>query len=429
MFKEKQKEYVAWGLTAFAVIAASLVVYFVIRDFASVKKMLAGVVRILMPVIYGCVMAFLMAPLYDRVRRLFQPKKDAAGQGAAKGSAEVLGRFTATLFSIVMILAGLTALISMVIPQLISGFLDLYNRIPDSVNSVETLIETLMKDNPEGRETAIRYYNQMYSAAISWVNTNMIPNINQYVTSITSGVVKLVSGLSSFFIGIIVMAYLLNMKEHLAMQCKRAAYALLPVSAANALVEEARYIGQVFSSFIVGKIIDSVIVGIICYIAMALLKMPYALVISVIVGVTNVIPFFGPFIGAVPSVLILLMVRPVSALQFLVLILILQQFDGNILGPKILGSTTGVSSFWVLFSILLFGGLWGIVGMIIGIPTFAVIQRQFSRLIGRHLKKKHLPADPDFYENLERINPEDGSGIRRDSVKKAVKTGLHSGQK
>ena len=429
MFKEKQKEYVAWGLMAFAVIAASLVVYFVIRDFASVKKMLAGVVRILMPVIYGCVMAFLMAPLYDRVRRLFQPKKDAAGQGAAKGSAEVLGRFTATLFSIVMILAGLTALISMVIPQLISGFLDLYNRIPDSVNSVETLIETLMKDNPEGRETAIRYYNQMYSAAISWVNTNMIPNINQYVTSITSGVVKLVSGLSSFFIGIIVMAYLLNMKEHLAMQCKRAAYALLPVSAANALVEEARYIGQVFSSFIVGKIIDSVIVGIICYIAMALLKMPYALVISVIVGVTNVIPFFGPFIGAVPSVLILLMVRPVSALQFLVLILILQQFDGNILGPKILGSTTGVSSFWVLFSILLFGGLWGIVGMIIGIPTFAVIQRQFSRLIGRHLKKKHLPADPDFYENLERINPEDGSGIRRDSVKKAVKTGLHSGQK
>ena len=429
MFKEKQKEYVAWGLTAFAVIAASLVVYFVIRDFASVKKMLAGVVRILMPVIYGCVMAFLMAPLYDRVRRLFQPKKDAAGQGAAKGSAEVLGRFAATLFSIVMILAGLTALISMVIPQLISGFLDLYNRIPDSVNSVETLIETLMKDNPEGRETAIRYYNQIYSAAISWVNTNMIPNINQYVTSITSGVVKLVSGLSSFFIGIIVMAYLLNMKEHLAMQCKRAAYALLPVSAANALVEEARYIGQVFSSFIVGKIIDSVIVGIICYIAMALLKMPYALVISVIVGVTNVIPFFGPFIGAIPSVLILLMVRPVSALQFLVLILILQQFDGNILGPKILGSTTGVSSFWVLFSILLFGGLWGIVGMIIGIPTFAVIQRQFSRLIGRHLKKKHLPADPDFYENLERINPEDGSSIRRDSVKKAVKTGLQSGQK
>lgn len=429
MFKEKQKEYVAWGLTAFAVIAASLVVYFVIRDFAAVKKMLAGVVRILMPVIYGCVMAFLMAPLYDRVRKLFQPKKDAAGQGAAKGSAEVLGRFAATLFSIVMILAGLTALISMVIPQLISGFLDLYNRIPDSVNSVETLIETLMKDNPEGRETAIRYYNQIYSAAISWVNTNMIPNINQYVTSITSGVVKLVSGLSSFFIGIIVMAYLLNMKEHLAMQCKRAAYALLPVSAANALVEEARYIGHVFSSFIVGKIIDSVIVGIICYIAMALLKMPYALVISVIVGVTNVIPFFGPFIGAVPSVLILLMVRPVSALQFLVLILILQQFDGNILGPKILGSTTGVSSFWVLFSILLFGGLWGIVGMIIGIPTFAVIQRQFSRLIGRHLKRKHLPADPDFYENLERINPEDGSGIRRAPVKKAVKTGLHSGQK
>ena len=417
MFREKHRERIAWGLTAFAVTAASLVVYFVIRNSEEVMKFVSDIIGILMPVIYGCVMAFLWAPLYDRIRTAIVPAKERGKNKAL----DVVSRFAATMSCIVMILAVVTALISMVIPQLISGFMELYSRIPDSVNSVETLIESIFHDNPEARDTALRYYEQLYNGAISWMNSNLLPNINKYVSGITSGVMKLVGVLSSFFLGIIVMAYLLNMKEHLAVQCKRAAYALLPLNAANGLVEEMRYISSVFSKFIVGKIIDSVIVGVICYVAMAVLKMPFALVISVIVACTNVIPFFGPFIGAVPSVLILLLVNPVSALQFTVLILLLQQFDGNILGPKILGSTTGVSSFWVLFSILFFGGLWGIIGMIIGIPTFAVISRQFMKIVDRHLKKKKLPEDPAVYANMERIDPESGLPV--------PKTHLHSAGK
>ena len=417
MFREKHRERIAWGLTAFAVIAASLVVYFIIENFQDVSALISRIINILMPVIYGCVMAFLWAPLYDRIRNAIVPLKD---RGKNK-TMEVVSRFAATMGCIVMILALVTALISMVIPQLISGFMELYNRIPDSVNSVETLIETVFRDDPEAQATALRYYEQIYNGTISWMNTNLLPNINKYLSGITSGVMKFVGALSSFFLGIIVMAYLLNMKEHLAVQCKRAAYALLPVSAANGLVEEMRYIASVFSKFIVGKLIDSAIVGVICYVAMAILKMPFALVISVIVGCTNVIPFFGPFIGAVPSILILLMVKPVSAAQFAVLILLLQQFDGNILGPKILGSTTGVSSFWVLFSILFFGGLWGIIGMIIGIPTFAVISRQFTKIVERHLKKKKLPEDPAAYAGMERIDQE--------TLLPVPKTHLHSGKK
>ena len=417
MFRENHRERIAWGLTAFAVIAASLMVYFIIENFADVSAFLSKIIGILMPVIYGCVMAFLWAPLYDRIRAAIVPAKD---RGKSR-TAEVVSRFAATMCCIVMILALVTALISMVIPQLIAGFMELYNRIPDSVNSVETLIETVFRDDPEAQATALRYYEQIYKGTISWMNTNLLPNINKYVSGITSGVMKLVGALSSFFLGIIVMAYLLNMKEHLAVQCKRAAYALLPVNAANGLVEEMRYIASVFSKFIVGKLIDSAIVGVICYVVMAILKMPCALVISVIVGCTNVIPFFGPFIGAVPSILILLMVKPVSAAQFAVLILLLQQFDGNILGPKILGSTTGVSSFWVLFSILFFGGLWGIIGMIIGIPTFAVISRQFMKIVDRHLKKKKLPEDPEVYADMERIDPESGLPV--------PKTHLHSAGK
>ena len=417
MFRENHRERIAWGLTAFAVIAASLVVYFTIENFQEVSAFISRIISILMPVIYGCVMAFLWAPLYDRIRAAIVPVKD---RGKNK-TMEVLSRFAATMGCIVTIFALVTALISMVIPQLISGFMELYNRMPDSVNSVETLIETVFRDDPEAQATALRYYEQLYNGAISWLNTNLLPTINKYLSGITSGVMKLVGALSSFFLGIIVMAYLLNMKEHLAVQCKRAAYALLPVNAANGLVEEMRYIASVFSKFIVGKLIDSAIVGVICYVVMAILKMPFALVISVIVGCTNVIPFFGPFIGAVPSILILLMVKPVSAAQFAVLILLLQQFDGNILGPKILGSTTGVSSFWVLFSILFFGGLWGIIGMIIGIPTFAVISRQFSKIVERHLKKKKLPEDPAVYAGMERIDHETGLPV--------PKTHLHSGKK
>ncbi|MBQ7534128.1 MAG: AI-2E family transporter [Stomatobaculum sp.] len=417
MFKERHRERIAWGLTAFSVIAASLVVYFIMHNFTGVKEFLLKIIDILMPIIYGCVMAFLMTPLFERVRALIVPLKD---RGKNK-TADVLSRFAATLFCIILILAFLTALISMVIPQLISGFMELYGRIPDSVNSVETLIESMFRDNPEGRDTALRYYTQFYKTFMSWVNTNVLPNINKYLTGITSGVKKLVGVLGSFFIGIIVMAYLLNMKKRLASQCKRAAYAFLPLATANSLVEEMRFIANVFSKFIVGKIIDSAIVGVICYIAMALLKMPYALVISVIVAVTNIIPFFGPFIGAIPSILILLMVKPVSALQFAVLILLLQQLDGNIIGPKILGSTTGVSSFWVLFSILFFGGIWGIVGMIIGIPTFAVISRQFTKMVLRRLDKKNLPEDPMIYRELDHIDVETGLPVSKSS--------LHSGKK
>ena len=164
-------------------------------------------------------------------------------------------------------------------------------------------------------------------------------------------------------------------------------YGFLPVRKANGIIAEARYVKNVFSHFIVGKLIDSLIIGVLCYIVLAIMKMPYATVISVFVGITNIIPYFGPFIGAIPCAFILLLVSSADMLKFLVFILILQQFDGNILGPKIMSQTTGVSSFWVLFSILFFGGLWGIVGMIIGIPTFAVISRRINRMINEKLEK------------------------------------------
>ena len=196
------------------------------------------------------------------------------------------------------------------------------------------------------------------------------------------------------------MVYLLNIKDTLTAQVKKIVYAILPVQAANGTVEEFRYIHKVFSGFIIGKLIDSLIIGVLCFILMNL----FALLISVIVGVTNVIPFFGPFIGAIPSAVLVFLISPRQCLYFVGLVLVLQQFDGNILGPKILGDSTGLSSFWVLFSILLFGGLMGFVGMIIAVPTFAVIYRLVTEFTTWKLGKKALSDSLDSYDRLDYID-------------------------
>ena len=212
--------------------------------------------------------------------------------------------------------------------------------------------------------------------------------------------------LKDALIGIIVMVYLLNIKQTFEAQGKKIIYGVFPLAIANKVIGEIRFIHHVFGGFIIGKIVDSINIGIHCFIGVSLMNMPYPLLISVIVGVTNVIPFFGPFIGAIPTGFLVLLVDPIKCIYFLLFILLLQQFDGNILGPKILGDSTGLQSFWVLFSILLFGGLFGFVGMIIGVPTFAVFYRMVKEGVESSLKKKDLSSYTDDYRGLNYIDEE-----------------------
>ena len=205
-------------------------------------------------------------------------------------------------------------------------------------------------------------------------------------------------------IGLIVMIYLLNIKESLSAQGKKFIYSVLPLKSANIVVAEFQFIKKAFSGFIIGKLIDSLIIGILCFILMNLFKLPYELLISVIIGVTNIIPFFGPFIGAIPSFIIIVLQNPVQGLYFLIFVIILQQVDGNIIGPKILGDSTGLSSFWVVFAILVFGGLWGFPGMLLGVPIMAVIYYIVSNVVTYSLKKRGIPATEIDYVNLDRID-------------------------
>ena len=265
-----------------------------------------------------------------------------------------------------------------------------------------------------GYASVMAYYDMAVGYVQNWLTNDLIPNMYNIISGVSSGLFSIVNTVMDVFIGLIVMVYLLNMKTKLQTQAKMIIYGAFPLKIANKVIEECRFVHHVFGGFIIGKLLDSLIIGILCFILLTIMKMPYVLLVSVIVGVTNIIPFFGPFIGAIPSAFLILLVSPRQCLYFIGLILLLQQFDGNILGPKILGDSTGVSSFWVLFSILLFGGLFGFVGMIIGVPTFAVFYRLTTELVTYLLGKKELSADISSYERLDYIDNEKKTYIRKE---------------
>ena len=210
--------------------------------------------------------------------------------------------------------------------------------------------------------------------------------------------------LYNLIIGYIISIYVLFDKEKFRSQAKKLMYTFISSEKVNIILENLRYTDKVFGSFFSGKLIDSLIIGLLCFVGMLIFDMPYSLVIAVIVGVTNIIPYFGPFIGAIPSAILILLVSPSKCITFIIFIFVLQQFDGNILGPKILGNKTGLSSFWVLFSLLIFGGLFGMIGMIIGVPIFSIFYSFINGLVRRKLKEKDLPLNSKDYEKVIRID-------------------------
>lgn len=408
--KDKNEIYFKWGITAVAVIVIALVISLIFSKLGIIASALKTVVSTVSSVLYGVVMAFLMAPVYDRISdwvaeiiSSFFPNWKKSGKWA---------KFIATLACIIILIFVIFALIMMIIPELVNSITNVIGYAPDGMSNLENWLKDILNKNPDLEKLVIGNYQDISERISDIATTTVLPNVNTYIKNLSSGVMNALGVLVNIIIGMMVMMYLLNMKTTLSSQAKKIVYSLAGVKIGNEIVTEARYIKNMFEKFIVGKIIDSIIIGIINYLFMVIIHMPYALLISVVVGVTNVIPFFGPFIGAIPSIVLLLLVSPITALQFAVWILVLQQVDGNIIGPKILGQTTGLPSFWVLFSILLFGGLFGIVGMIIAVPTWAIIYRTISRLSEYFLKKKGLEPDSGSYVNLDYIDEESKKYIK-----------------
>lgn len=402
MKNDKYRTYIYWGVTALTVLLLLVAAVFVVMRWSLVAALGAKIANILAPVIYGAVFAYLLNPVYNRVQAavMKMTEKIITQEEGRKR----LGGFLGTLASLFLLVAVVVGLISMLIPQLINSISGVMETLPASINNLEIWLEKVLADNPDLEQQVMQHYGAAADYLQNWLTNVVVPNIYRIIGSVSSGVVLVVRAVFDILIGLIVMVYLLNMKEKLLAQAKMIIYGLFPLKIANKVIEEGRYVHQVFGGFIIGKLLDSLIIGLICFVLLGFANMPYVLLVSVIVGVTNVIPFFGPFIGAIPSAFLILLSDPMKCLYFLIFILLLQQFDGNILGPKILGDSTGLSSFWVLFSILLFGGLMGFVGMIIAVPTFAVIYRLVTEFTTWKLGKKALSDSLDSYDRLDYID-------------------------
>ena len=407
------RKYLYWGITAFLVIAASILFYLALRFLPDLRKSLASLGKVLSPFIWGFVLTYLIAPLMKGLekhvfgplcRRLF-PKQ--GGQKLARGLSVLLAELI-----LVAILAGLVYLI---LPQLVDSIRMIYDNRNEYYNTITRYLADFQVRHPEIYKYVGESLNTVTGDINSWAE-RLLPTVTNYLTSLLESAYVVVRGIYNLIIGIIVSIYVLSDLEHFVAAVRRWTYSVFSVEFAEKLRDAIGFTDRTFMGFITGKLLDSAIIGMICYIVCAPLRMPYALLVSAIVGVTNIIPFFGPFIGAIPCAFIILMVDPLKCLIFIIFIILLQQLDGNIIGPKILGNSVGITGFWVLFSIVVGAGLFGFGGMLLGVPVFVVIYTFLNNRVESRLKRSDLPWETAAYEDLDHIDP-----LTRQVIKKSRK--------
>ena len=398
----KIKEHFRKGITVFLIIGACIICYFAFLRFEYISEFVGEILGIVRPIVYGFVVAYLLNPivkLVERYVKLLLGKVIKNEKWIHK-----IGRSTGILIAFIVAAALLTALFNMVIPELIRSIGDLFKTLPGQIEEFIDYVSKLQEGDQPINKFLENVLRQGSETLEEWAKTDLLKQTNVLMTSAAVGVINVISGVFDVLVGLIVAVYVLFSKEQFQNQGRKIIYALMPAKRANLTLHIARKSNEIFGGFIIGKIIDSAIIGVLCFIGVSLLKMPYALLVSVIVGVTNVIPFFGPYIGAIPSAILILLADPIKGVYFIIFILLLQQLDGNVIGPMILGDSTGLSAFWVVFAILLGGGLFGIVGMIIGVPTFAMIYYIAKLFVAQRLEEKKLPTTTSSYDGVNYVD-------------------------
>ena len=399
-----EKKYVQIGVTAFCVIAASLLFYFGIFHTASITKGLKAIYNILTPIVYAAAISYVLWPLIrfmekSIIYRICEKKNWKPSEKVRHGI-----RMICVIVTLLLFFFGIYGLLSMLIPELINSITNIIDNLPRYINNIEKWLTNLLKNYPELEENSSMIFSTVTARAETWLTNDLLPKINLLVASFSTGFMGALVFLKNFLIGAMISIYLLYGKESYVAQGKRLLYCLFSAQTTNNIIRDLQYVDKTFGGFIIGKVLDSLIIGILCYIGTTILNLPYALLVSVIVGVTNVIPFFGPYIGAVPSAVLILLVNPIQCIYFVIFILLLQQFDGNFLGPKILGGSTGLSSFMVIVAILVGGGLFGIFGMFVGVPACAIICTVIRNGIQSRLEKKKMPIDLESYRDIDHLD-------------------------
>lgn len=394
--------YAKLGLTVFVSGGALVLCFFLLSNLDSVMDSLRKINGILTPFYLGIIMAYLLCPIYNGSLRLIYKVNSKRFRSTVK--AYTFARFFATLIALFSLLFILSGLFMMVIPELIESIAGLIRSLPETADRISGWVQNNIEQNPELVDLLQGRIESLSETFFEWAQTNVLPGAESILAGVSAGVMGTIGGVIDVLVALVICVYILNSKEIFQAQAKKLILAAFSRKKADDIFEFGRICNDTFGGFINGKIIDSIIIGILCFIAMTVMKLPLTMLISVVVGVTNIIPFFGPFIGAIPSIVLLLCIDPWAALKFGIMVLILQQLDGNIIGPKILGKTTKLASFWVMFAIIVGGGMFGFAGMILGVPTMAVIYVYIKRLINNRLNKKNLPMRTEIYEDFTKYN-------------------------
>lgn len=391
MKENPYKKYLYAAACLFGAFALSIILFFLLYKIDAIKSMISHIIATMMPFIIGAVLAYIICPLCNILERFYM--KIFVKIKNMQTRQKISGAFS--VFSGILIALVVVYLILMIlIPQLIGSVMRLVQILPSSAEHMIDWLNHTLSSHEELLTYSQQAIDKAYHMLEDWLSNGLLESVENVMSGLSSGVISILGIFMNLFVGIIVAVYLLLSRKRLARQAQMIVYSIFKKKTADTIMEETRYIDKVFSGFINGKILDAVVVAFICYLGMMIFKWVNPgtdtmseILVAVIVGIFNVIPFFGWYIGLFLSALLILIVNPVQCIFFVIFDVILQQIDGNILGPKIIGNTTGISSIWVLFSIFLFGDIWGFAGMLLGVPLFAVIYHGIKRLVFRGLQK------------------------------------------
>ena len=403
------KKYTHLGLTLFLAACGALVFYDTFYKVGTLQSFLAKLTDILAPVLYGFAMAYLLAPIVNWLERVLTGGANRALKGKGLPVPNRWLRALSIFLTWAFVLFLIYLLLVMLIPQLVESITMLIDNAQLYYRQVYDWVNELLNAKSGVGSWATEMIDRYYDNALDLLEKNILPWAQTLLTSLTggiwSGILGVVTFVKNFIIGIVVSIYMLAMKERSAARCAKLVYGVFTEERARLIVRGTRRVDRIFSGFVRGKLLDSLIIGILCFIGCSILGIPYTPLVSLIVGVTNVIPFFGPVLGAVPSAFLILLVSPLKCLYFVIFVFILQQLDGNVIGPRILGPSTGISSFWVVVAILVGGGFGGLMGMFLGVPICACLQALTRYIVNLRLQKRGMPVEAFAYVNRDKEDP------------------------
>ena len=394
MKQNENTKYVKLGITGASVLAFGFAIMYILNQSQNIAAGIRGIFNILKPFLYGALIAYILAPMCNRMDDRFLKWFPNATEKQKKGL-----KFLSIAIAVISAVTIVVLLILLILPQVWDSTVKIIRILPERLAYCNRMIDQILQDQPQIRAYFNHFASQIESGLNDVLNANssMMQTIQGIINNITVQLIEVFSVFKNMFLGFLIAVYLLASRKLFGAQARLLLYGIFPNKWAAIIEEEFRYTDKMFNGFFVGKIIDSAIIGVICFAGTTLMGFESAAFISVVIGVTNIIPFFGPFIGAIPCTLLLLLDNPWQALYFVIFIVILQQVDGNIIGPKIIGESVGLESFWILFSILVFGSLFGLIGMICAVPVFSVLYKTVKRWSHRRLEKKGLPAETNSY--------------------------------